>query len=78
MKSVNLAIVGATGMVGRTILKVLEERNFPFATLYCFASEKSAGQTVQCKGKEIQVETLAADVFNRNIDIVFLCRWRDQ
>ena len=43
MKRVNLAIVGATGMVGRTFLKVLEERKFPINNLYLFSSEKSAG-----------------------------------
>ena len=41
MKRVNLAIVGATGMVGRTFLKVLEERKFPINNLYLFSSEKS-------------------------------------
>lgn len=69
MKKINIAIIGATGMVGRTLLKVLEERDFPYHTLYCFASEKSSGQTLTCKGKTICVETLSPQVFQRDIDI---------
>jgi aspartate-semialdehyde dehydrogenase len=41
-----LALVGATGLVGTTMLKVLEERDFPFENLYLMASAKSAGKTV--------------------------------
>jgi aspartate-semialdehyde dehydrogenase len=48
----NLAIVGATGLVGSTFLKVLEERIFPFENLYMMASAKSAGTTVTFRGKE--------------------------
>ncbi len=69
MKKVNLAIVGATGMVGRTFLKVLEERDFPYDQLYCFASKRSAGQTVTCKGKEYTVMELTEDSFKGDIDI---------
>ena len=39
MTKINIAIVGATGMVGRTFLKVLEERNFPINNLYLFSSK---------------------------------------
>ena len=69
LKKVNIAIVGATGMVGRTFLKVLEERDFPFKNLYAFASSKSAGQKVKCKGIEYTVEELREDSFDRDIDI---------
>ncbi|MBF8984861.1 aspartate-semialdehyde dehydrogenase [Lutibacter sp. B2] len=69
MKKVNLAIVGATGMVGRTFLKVLEERNFPFNELYLFASKNSAGQKITCKGKEFIVEELTAESFDKDIHI---------
>lgn len=71
MKKVNIALVGATGMVGRAILKVLDERNFPFDALYCIASDKSAGESVKCKGKDFHVEALTPAVFERNIDIAF-------
>lgn len=69
MKKINLAIVGATGMVGRTFLKVLEDRDFPFENLYCFASKKSAGDVVTCKGREYIVEALDETSFDRDIDV---------
>ena len=69
MNEVNLAIVGATGMVGRTFLKVLEERNFPIKNLYLFSSEKSAGKILIFRGQEYKVEALTEDSFNRDIDI---------
>ena len=49
------AVVGATGMVGRTMIKVLEERNFPLSQLLPAASEKSVGKEVIFKGKSIKV-----------------------
>lgn len=69
MKKVNVAIVGATGNVGRTFLKVLEERDFPYDKLYCFASKKSAGKKVKCKGQEYVIEELTESSFDRDIDI---------
>ena len=69
MKRVNLAIVGATGMVGRTFLKVLEERKFPIKNLYLFSSEKSAGTELVFRGKEYKVEALTEESFDRDIDI---------
>ncbi|WP_432408657.1 aspartate-semialdehyde dehydrogenase [Wukongibacter sp. M2B1] len=69
MRKANVAVVGATGMVGRTFLKVLEERDFPYENLYVFASSKSAGQKVKCKGIEYTVEELKEDSFDRDIDI---------
>ncbi len=67
---VNLAIVGATGLVGGTFLQVLEERQFPINNLYLFASKKSTGKTIVFNQKEYTVEELNEDSFsNRNIDI---------
>ena len=54
----NLAIVGATGNVGRKILEVLEKKNFPIDNLYFVASSKSAGSKLKFKGKDIEVENL--------------------
>lgn len=51
-----LAVVGATGLVGQEILKVLEERSFPFEELYLVASPKSVGQIMVFKGKEYKVK----------------------
>lgn len=69
MKKANLAIVGATGMVGRTFLKVLEEKKFPINNIYLFASKKSAGKSVKFLGRDIIVEELNHDSFKRDIDI---------
>ena len=54
----NIAIVGATGNVGRKIIEVLENKNFPVDNLYLLASSKSAGSKLKFKGKEIRVENL--------------------
>lgn len=53
-----LAVVGATGLVGQEILKVLEERSFPFNELYLVASAKSVGQSMTFKGKEYKVKSI--------------------
>lgn len=66
---VKLAIVGATGMVGRKFLDVLKERSFPIDELYLFASSKSAGTKVEYDGKTYLVEELREDSFDRGIDI---------
>lgn len=65
----NVAVVGATGLVGSTFLKVLEERDFPFENIYMMASAKSAGKTVKFKGKEYIVEELNEHSFDKPIDI---------
>jgi len=69
--SLSLAIVGATGAVGREILRVLEERSVPVARLRLFASEKSAGARVPFRGEEIAVETIRDGAF-RGLDAVLL------
>ena len=68
-QKLKVGILGATGMVGRTFLKVLEERNFPIKNLYLFSSEKSAGKILIFRGQEYKVEALTEDSFNRDIDI---------
>lgn len=69
MKKINVAIVGATGMVGRTFLKVLEERKFPIDNLYLFSSAKSAGNIIKFAGKDYVVEELKENSFDRDIQI---------
>tara|TARA_B100000579_G_scaffold80666_1_gene62806 strand:- start:41 stop:1036 length:996 start_codon:yes stop_codon:yes gene_type:complete len=54
----NIAIVGATGNVGRKIIEVLEKKNFSIDNLYLVASSKSTGSKLKFKGKEIEVENL--------------------
>jgi len=69
MKKYNVAIVGATGMVGRTFLKVLEGKNLPVENYYMFSSARSAGLKVDFMGKEYVVEELTENSFDRGIDI---------
>ncbi|UPO96640.1 aspartate-semialdehyde dehydrogenase [Cetobacterium somerae] len=65
----NIAIVGASGLVGGTFLKVLEERDLPIKNLYLFASARSAGKEVVFKGKTLVIEELTENSFDREIDI---------
>jgi aspartate-semialdehyde dehydrogenase len=69
MKKVKLAVVGATGMVGRTFLKVLTERNLPIEEIFFFSSSRSAGKKIEFMGKEYTVEELTENSFDRGIDI---------
>ncbi|KEH98086.1 aspartate-semialdehyde dehydrogenase [Clostridium massiliodielmoense] len=57
----NVAVVGATGMVGNKFIEVLAERDFPINNLYFFASKKSAGKVLKFKDKDIVVEELKED-----------------
>lgn len=68
MKKYKLAIVGATGLVGRTVLRVLEERNLPISEYALFASKKSAGKKVNFMGKEYVVRELDEHSFDENFD----------
>ena len=51
----NVAVLGATGLVGGNMLSILEQRNFPVGEIYPLASAKSVGKTVRFKGKEVPV-----------------------
>ncbi|MBD7913680.1 aspartate-semialdehyde dehydrogenase [Clostridium sp. Sa3CUN1] len=65
----NVAIVGATGNVGRKFLEILEERNFPIKNLYLFASKRSAGLELSFKGNKYFVEeTSEENIKNKKID----------
>lgn len=70
MKMVNIGIVGATGMVGRTFLNIMEERNFPVDNLYLFASAKSKGTIIDFNNKEYKVEELNEKSFDKPMDMV--------
>jgi len=68
-ESYNIAVAGATGVVGQEMIEILEQREFPVAALYALASERSAGTTLTFSGKEILVEKLSDADFS-NFDIV--------
>jgi aspartate-semialdehyde dehydrogenase len=55
----NIAIAGATGLVGETMLEILAERNFPIADLHALASSNSVGKSVRCGDKRVKVKDLA-------------------
>src|SRR6476620_1515179 len=68
--SVNVAVVGATGAVGQEFLTVLAERDFPIKNIKFLASARSAGKTVEFKGKSFAVEELKHDSF-KDVKVAF-------
>ncbi len=69
MKSCKLGILGATGAVGREMMRILEEREFPIEELRLFASSRSAGKVIEWQGKPVMIEEPCKDAF-RGLDIV--------
>ncbi len=63
MKKYNVGIIGATGAVGREMIKVLEERKFPINELKLFASERSIGKKIKFAGKDVEVALADYGVF---------------
>lgn len=72
MKKYSVAIVGATGLVGATVLSILEERKFPIDQLYLVASQQSAGKTLSFGGKSLAVQDLSTFDF-KQCAIAFFC-----
>jgi aspartate-semialdehyde dehydrogenase len=70
MRDYHIAVVGATGAAGTELLRVLERRNFPVATLRAIGSARSVGKSVRFRGESVPVEKLADGSFNK-IDIAF-------
>ena len=70
MGGYHIAVVGATGAAGTELLRVLERRSFPVASLHPISSARSAGKSVQFRGDSIPVEKLDAGSFEK-IDIAF-------
>ncbi|EPJ45949.1 MAG: aspartate-semialdehyde dehydrogenase [Osedax symbiont Rs2] len=72
----DVAVVGATGLVGETLLSILEQRNFPVGAVYLLASERSAGTKIQFQGKSISVENLQDFDFSQT-QIAWFCAGGD-
>ena len=72
MNDLCVAVVGATGLVGQTVVKILEERNFPVGRLKLFASTKSCGKQILFKGKNIGIDALENSSFV-DVDIALFC-----
>ena len=68
MKNYKIAIVGATGLVGRSFLRVLEEKNLPVSKYVLFASKKSAGEKLKFMGKDYIVKELDEHSFDEGFD----------
>lgn len=68
----DIAVVGATGLVGTVLLKILEERRFPFQNLYVLASERSVGETIGVAQKNYSVEWIDTFDFSKT-HICFFC-----
>ncbi len=66
----SVAVLGATGNVGRLLLEILEERNFPASSIKALASERSVGSIIKTKNKEYKVELACPEAFD-GVDIVF-------
>jgi aspartate-semialdehyde dehydrogenase len=67
-RSLNVAVVGATGAVGNQMIACLEERNFPIQSIKLLASSRSAGKTLKYKGRDVVVEELTQTSF-KGMDI---------
>lgn len=65
-----VAVVGATGAVGNTMLQILEERSFPVASIKLLASHRSAGEILSFKDEPIIIEELTHNSFE-DVDVVF-------
>lgn len=70
-RELNVALVGATGAVGRVFLEILEQRPFPINHLRLLASKRSAGTRVSVRGQELMVKEATLDSFD-GVDIVFI------
>ena len=64
-KKYNIAIAGATGLVGETMLSILEQINFPFKKVYVLASSLSSGKTISFKGDDLIVQELETFNFDK-------------
>jgi aspartate-semialdehyde dehydrogenase len=69
MQGYKVAVVGATGAVGREMMKIVEQRNFPVREIRLVASERSKGKVLKFRGEDIKVEDLSEFSF-KGIDFV--------
>lgn len=76
-KKYKLALVGATGLVGRTAITVLEEKNLPIFEYAFFASSRSAGKTINFMENDYIVRELKEDSFDEGFDFAIFCAGSD-
>ena len=78
LKKYKLAVVGATGVVGRTVLKVLQEKNLPISEYVFFASSKSAGKTIHFMEKNYTIKELTENSFDDKFDFAIFSAGGDK
>jgi aspartate-semialdehyde dehydrogenase len=76
MEARNVAIVGATGMVGQEFIRVLEQRSFPMTSVKLFASDRSHGRKMKVRGEEIEVRETTPESF-KGIDVALFSAGAD-
>ena len=76
MPNYKVAIVGASGLVGRTVLKVLEEKNFKNVSYTLFSSVKSAGSIIKFLGENYKICELTEKSFDNHFDFAIFCAGR--
>lgn len=76
MPNYKLAIVGASGLVGRTVLRVLEEKNLPHVTYTLFSSSRSAGSKIRFFNQDYVLCELNENSFDRHFDYAIFCAGR--
>ena len=69
-QSFDIAVIGATGTVGETLVQILEERDFPVGNLHLLASSESAGSSVMFRGKNVRVREVDEFDFSK-VQLVF-------
>ena len=72
-KNLKFALVGATGLVGRTVIKILEEQNLPISEYSFFASSKSKDKIINFMNKDYKVKELTENSFDDNFDYSIFC-----
>lgn len=68
----NIAVVGATGLVGRMFIDILQERDIPVSNLFPFSSENSSGEKIMFRGEEIEARELSEASFDEKFDFCML------
>jgi len=68
----NVAVLGATGLVGRTLCGLLESRDFPLRDLRLLASERAAGRSLRFRGRDVPIEAVGPDAF-QGVDLALFC-----
>jgi aspartate-semialdehyde dehydrogenase len=76
MKGTNVAIVGATGMVGQEFIRILEQRRFPMTSVRLYASDRSHGRKIKVRGEELEVKETTPESF-KGIDIALFSAGAD-